>query len=603
MPASTQTPYVDGWYGSERELTVVPAPHFPFANSLAPDTYSRSYDRLYQVIPRLFIPKIANRTSWTNLLLYSELFSNIAWTPSAVTLTDNALIAPDGNVTMTKLLETVANSAHLVEQDVTLPAAAIEVSIFATGGLGRNWLNLIVGDSASTFFTAFFNIASGYVGQLSAGVTAKIVPLGANQFRCVMRFTPAAGVGGFSAGISTDGIVNSYAGDVTKGLYLWGAQITAGVDTPYIGTTDAARTISAPNRDKIDPMAYLVQESDPNPQTSETQTAKRTFSRIPLDQVSGTTQPITKPNPSAFGVAGVLNLVSDNGTNTPLGASALYIDYLWGNNQVFGALKNCTSLITPPTGGTFTVTYKASTTAPIAYNAIGSVVAAAVNALADVISDGLTFSVGVGNFLSDGTAGFFVIAGSTIFPVTMDGTSLTPSAAQTIFNFNTSPTVKQSYVGARVSCHAHGVSTAIPLITNGEALNGPGDIANWAIWPHGSLWVVIDADTIALAGRGNLGVGGNQVTFLGQYYRDYTPGTDRVGVRLTQKFYLPGVTPGIATFADIPVPDPLLNDAAFLQSVIDNPTGYQVYDSTDLASWMNGPIYTQTLREINMADV
>ena len=68
-----------------------------------------------------------------------------------------------------------------------------------------------------------------------------------------------------------------------------------------------------------------------------------------------------------------------------------------------------------------------------------------------------------------------------------------------------------------------------------------------------------------------------------------------------QDFYLPGVTTGITTAADIPIPDPLINDAAFLAAVVANLSGYLTYDSDTLDFWL-GPIYTQVKRQINMAD-
>jgi hypothetical protein len=89
MPDQIQ-PYVDGWLGTERELTVIPVPQFPFRNNPTPDTYSRVYERQYQVQPKLFIPKIANRTAWTNLLTYSEQLDNAAWTKTNLTVTADA---------------------------------------------------------------------------------------------------------------------------------------------------------------------------------------------------------------------------------------------------------------------------------------------------------------------------------------------------------------------------------------------------------------------------------------------------------------------------------------------------------------------------------
>ncbi len=136
MPTAIQ-PYVDGWLGTERETSVIPQPQFPFAKNPTPDTYSRLYERTYLVQPRLFLPKITNRTAWTNLLTYSEAFDNAAWTKTNLSITANSTTAPDGQVTMDKALETVTNGEHSATQGATVTAAATEVSIFATAGLTR----------------------------------------------------------------------------------------------------------------------------------------------------------------------------------------------------------------------------------------------------------------------------------------------------------------------------------------------------------------------------------------------------------------------------------------------------------------------------------
>lgn len=113
-------------------------------------------------------------------------------------------------------------------------------------------------------------------------------------------------------------------------------------------------------------------------------------------------------------------------------------------------------------------------------------------------------------------------------------------------------------------------------------------------------YTIIDANTIDLLGFSFLA---GSVNRAGKYLRDYTSGTDRVGIRLTQKFYLPGITAGISSPTSIPLPDVLLNDTSLLVALTTYLTGYQTYDATELIRWNDWPIYTQTLIEINMADL
>lgn len=95
---------------------------------------------------------------------------------------------------------------------------------------------------------------------------------------------------------------------------------------------------------------------------------------------------------------------------------------------------------------------------------------------------------------------------------------------------------------------------------------------------------------------------GSACTNVSEFFRSYTPGTDRVGVKMVQDFYLPGVSVGINTAADIPTPSLLLNDYDFLNTLTSGATGYANYDAGELETWM-GPIYTQTFVQVNLDDV
>ncbi len=417
MPRDTTLmPYVDGWFGNEQELTVIPKPRFPFRNNPAPDTYSRVYDRMYQVEPRLFLPKIANRTTWSNLLTYSEAFDNAAWTKTNLTVTADSATAPDGQTTLDKLLETVTNGEHSVTQAATATATATEISVFVVGGLTRQWVRVAFIDSAAATFSAFFNIASGYIGTKSTGVTSKIVALGNNQFRCVVRFTPAAGAGTFKVNTSTDGATISYAGSTSAGVYLWGAQVTTGTETPYISTTTATRSISAPDRDKDDPMAYLVEEEDPEMTTSRAGIARRSFSRIPLPQTRPGSLFVTLPDiPGTFPqVLGTFLVFKPDETK------ASYDGYLTKTVTADGG----STAATYPTGGTYTLTFGAATTGALNYNDSAGTVQTALNALTPVSNRGNVAVSGTYN-----SAAGLIVAFNSYAAATAGTGSLTSSSS------------------------------------------------------------------------------------------------------------------------------------------------------------------------------
>jgi hypothetical protein len=347
--------YQDGLFRPDQEVTVVPRVKYPFALNPVSDVYSKVYERDYNVLPTVFTPKIANRTSWTNILTYSQDTTNAAWTKTAVTPTISGT-APDGNATLNKWLETAANSEHSATQAATVTAASTFFGLFAAAGLGRNWLKLTFTDSTSAVFSAFFDVSTGNLGTVSGSVTTKILPMGNGQYLVGFLCTPASGAGTLKVGISTDGATVSYAGDTAKGVYVWGAQVvTASAVPPYIGTTSASRTISSPNVDSVDatngdPLAYLVGESEPNNITSLVASLTRKYARIPNQQTVYTTINLSKPGASsgspAYGTGGTianatpftLDLLVQYPPMYIIGTSPYYY-FAAGINAVFGPIS------------------------------------------------------------------------------------------------------------------------------------------------------------------------------------------------------------------------------------------------------------------------
>jgi len=160
-----------------------------------------------------------------NLLTYANDVSQTTyWTATNLTVTGNSINNPaDNRVTASKLLETVTNGQHKVAQTVTgFPSTDYQVSVYARPN-GRDYIQLAVNDGTTSFST-FFNVQAGTIGTQANVTSANIQQCPNGFFLCTITFTTGTACTSlaYSVGISTDGSTISYAGDVTKGVYLWG---------------------------------------------------------------------------------------------------------------------------------------------------------------------------------------------------------------------------------------------------------------------------------------------------------------------------------------------------------------------------------------------
>jgi hypothetical protein len=112
---------------------------------------------------------------------------------------------------------------------------------------------------------------------------------------------------------------------------------TAGIAAvgPFISTTSAARTVSAPDIDPVDPFAYLIRESELSDYNGRFCTVERTFARIPADQVTTDQRPFSRPPMHDIFSGGVYAVSFDNLQTSWLFSSRMAVTFV--------------SVYTPPT--------------------------------------------------------------------------------------------------------------------------------------------------------------------------------------------------------------------------------------------------------------
>ena len=196
----------------------------------------------------------------TNLVLYSEEFDNAYWQKNAVTLTANTINAPNGTLTADQINESVANTTHGVfpsSGTSVVVGQSYTVSMYVKKG-NRSYCGLEAFFNTTNGAIAFFNLDNGtLLYQFAQGsgysiTNSSITNVGNDWYLLKSTFTfgaTTAYVGVCMASTQwTTGTSynNTYVGDTSKFMYIWGAQLEQGsTATEYIPTTTSARTTFA----------------------------------------------------------------------------------------------------------------------------------------------------------------------------------------------------------------------------------------------------------------------------------------------------------------------------------------------------------------------
>ena len=185
-------------------------------------------------------------TDQRNLASFSEDFSNAVWQKTNGTITANSTIAPNGTTTADTFTPNTTNSLDHLIATFSVPSTSNTVtqSIYVKAN-GYNFV-MIEGFDTVRNPKIMFNLTNGTstVINSSGSNVGTITNEGNGWYRISMNWTTAAGLS-ISTYISSypTSLYQSYAGNGTSGVFIWGAQVEGTALTAYqpqLGSAQAA---------------------------------------------------------------------------------------------------------------------------------------------------------------------------------------------------------------------------------------------------------------------------------------------------------------------------------------------------------------------------
>jgi hypothetical protein len=200
-------------------------------------------------------PSLLLEKQSTNLLTWSEDFTNAFYTKFQSSITANATTSPDGTANADKLIADATNEKHGFYAEIVSPSAGTytQSAFFKAGEYNFACIRLST-DNDTKRYAVVLNLTTGAITSTDSSgsptnTTSKVDNLGNGWFRLSVTSQHTSGNAYPTFAVSStasptwDNSLPLFTGNGASGIFVYGAQIEASsYPTSYIPTTSASAT-------------------------------------------------------------------------------------------------------------------------------------------------------------------------------------------------------------------------------------------------------------------------------------------------------------------------------------------------------------------------